>query len=385
MKKKVLVAGFFDLLHSGHIRFLEEASQHGDVYVSLGSDENSIETKRKSPIFSEEERKYMLESLKYVKEVRISYGEVGSDSYLSYLNDINPDIFITNEDGSDLVSKKEVCEKNSIRFIELKRVPPKNFVPRSSTDLATIDHIPHRLDLVGFYDQLMLNSVFPGSVILVNLYTMKLDERSGMSSSTRKVIRNVFGNNLPDHLSSEEIAKIIFAIENPPGYKYISGVVDQLGLCLPGINRLKFDNSHWPYKIDTITRKDTCDWLQSSIFLKQTQPRPVGYNVLDGNEKFPKEFVHKQSELGENCWEAINSMNTKELGRIINEVHDSQKAMIPAYEAKEIEPLIAKYKKDHLGVKLMGAGGYGYMMIVTDKPEKDFIGVSVRAGINSCD
>ena len=78
--KKVLVAGFFDLLHSGHIRFLEEASQLGDVYVSLGTDDNSVASKSKIPLCSAEERKYMLEALRFVKEVEISWEKIGCSS-----------------------------------------------------------------------------------------------------------------------------------------------------------------------------------------------------------------------------------------------------------------------------------------------------------------
>ena len=127
MRKKVLVAGFFDLLHSGHIRFLEESSQFGDVYVSLGTDENSLTTKNKTPIFPAEERKYILESLRYVKQVKISKGEVGPDSFISYLNEIKPDYFVTNEDGNALSLKQKICTENSIKYVELKRTPPRFF------------------------------------------------------------------------------------------------------------------------------------------------------------------------------------------------------------------------------------------------------------------
>ena len=37
-RKKVFVSGCFDLLHSGHVAFLENANQFGDVYVCIGSD-----------------------------------------------------------------------------------------------------------------------------------------------------------------------------------------------------------------------------------------------------------------------------------------------------------------------------------------------------------
>ena len=39
MTKKVFVSGCYDMLHSGHVAFLEEAASLGDLYVGLGSDE----------------------------------------------------------------------------------------------------------------------------------------------------------------------------------------------------------------------------------------------------------------------------------------------------------------------------------------------------------
>ena len=38
MKPKVFVSGSFDMLHSGHVAFFEEAASHGDLYVGIGSD-----------------------------------------------------------------------------------------------------------------------------------------------------------------------------------------------------------------------------------------------------------------------------------------------------------------------------------------------------------
>lgn len=36
MKKKVFVSGCYDLLHSGHVEFFQQASQYGDLYVGIG-------------------------------------------------------------------------------------------------------------------------------------------------------------------------------------------------------------------------------------------------------------------------------------------------------------------------------------------------------------
>ena len=59
----VLVTGFFDLLHSGHVRFLERAAEFGPVTVVVGSDDNSLHLKGRLPLCREDERLYMVRSL----------------------------------------------------------------------------------------------------------------------------------------------------------------------------------------------------------------------------------------------------------------------------------------------------------------------------------
>ena len=49
MPKKVFVSGCFDLLHSGHIAFLEEAAKYGDLYVAPGLRQNRIRLERARP------------------------------------------------------------------------------------------------------------------------------------------------------------------------------------------------------------------------------------------------------------------------------------------------------------------------------------------------
>jgi cytidyltransferase-like protein len=61
--KKVFVSGCFDILHSGHIAFLQEASTFGNLYVGVGSDQTIKELKGRNPIYSEADRVYMLEKL----------------------------------------------------------------------------------------------------------------------------------------------------------------------------------------------------------------------------------------------------------------------------------------------------------------------------------
>jgi cytidyltransferase-like protein len=128
---KVFVSGSFDLLHSGHIAFLEEASGYGDVYVGIGSD-MSIEFLKKRPtVCTQEERLYMVKAIRYVTDVNINPGM----GFMDYNH--NPffkscDIVIVNEDQAS-VRKKWLCKRYKKKYIVLKRVPHQGLPVRSST------------------------------------------------------------------------------------------------------------------------------------------------------------------------------------------------------------------------------------------------------------
>ena len=66
MNKKVFVSGCFDIIHSGHIEFFENASKYGDLYVCIGSDNTVKELKGKYPVHNQYERKFILDSIKFI-------------------------------------------------------------------------------------------------------------------------------------------------------------------------------------------------------------------------------------------------------------------------------------------------------------------------------
>ncbi|NMD02354.1 MAG: adenylyltransferase/cytidyltransferase family protein, partial [Bacteroidales bacterium] len=72
--KKVLVSGCFDLLHGGHIAFLKTAASYGKVFVSVGTDDNLFMLKGKRPFFSQEERLYIIKSIRFVEDAFLSSG-----------------------------------------------------------------------------------------------------------------------------------------------------------------------------------------------------------------------------------------------------------------------------------------------------------------------
>ena len=364
----VLVTGYFDLLHSGHIRFLEEASQYGRVVVSLGSDANSVASKGKSPVCSEEERKYMLESVRFVNEVHIS-PITGPLSFETHLESIRPDRFVINGDGNT-DEKRKICEKKGVIYTVLERLPKGNFTPRSSTDMRSKDAIPHRLDLAGgFFDQKKLNSIEYGSVIIANIETLDLVDRAGMSSSTRKVIHELYGNHLPKHYSEQDLANIILAYENFD-QDYISGATDAYGLVFSGVCRFKFRNAYRPYSIEKISNNNVLEWLEKHLYLKLTHPRPADYQVFDGNETYPADKLLEYAETSERTWAAIQNKNLTALIDCVNTTRKLQQQLIPGYVSKSVSSELTQIEDAGRGCKLMGAGGAGYVMIVAEtKPE----------------
>jgi glycerol-3-phosphate cytidylyltransferase len=93
--KKVITYGTYDLLHYGHINLLKRARELGDyLIVALSTDEFNI-VKHKSSQFAYEERKLILESIRYVDEV------IPESCWEQKINDVkqlNIDVFVIGND-----------------------------------------------------------------------------------------------------------------------------------------------------------------------------------------------------------------------------------------------------------------------------------------------
>ena len=133
MKKKVFVSGCYDLLHSGHVEFFQQASRYGDLYVGIGSDATYLEYKHRKPMFPQEERLFMVKNIKAVKDAYINEGS-GVIDFLPTLDKVKPDVFVVNaEGGSD--EKRRICKERGIEYVELQRTPHAGLKARSSSGL----------------------------------------------------------------------------------------------------------------------------------------------------------------------------------------------------------------------------------------------------------
>lgn len=133
-RKKVVVTGCYDWLHSGHVRFFEEASALGNLYVVVGHDANIRALKGPShPLQPQQERRYMVAAIRYVTGTFISSGHGWLDADPE-IRQLRPDIYVVNEDG-DKGGKREYCQQMGIEYVVLKRTPAPGLPPRSSTQL----------------------------------------------------------------------------------------------------------------------------------------------------------------------------------------------------------------------------------------------------------
>ncbi len=133
-KKKVIVTGCYDWFHSGHVRFFEEVSELGELYVVVGHDKNIKLLKGEGhPMYSDNERRYMAGSIRHVKQAFVSTGNGWLDAEPE-IERIKPDIYAVNEDG-DRPEKRDYCEAHGIEYRVLKRLPKEGLPKRQSTDL----------------------------------------------------------------------------------------------------------------------------------------------------------------------------------------------------------------------------------------------------------
>jgi len=376
MPQKVFVSGSYDLLHSGHIAFFQEAAAYGDLYVALGSDKTVYDLKGRVPINNEDERLFMVRSVKCVKDAFISQGS-GLLDFLAEFMALQPDIFIVNEDGHTL-DKEQLCQKYDVKYIVLKREPHEGLTPRSTTALRTITQMPFRIDLAGgWLDQPFVSRHYPGSVITISIEpTLQFNDRSGMASSTRRAAIDLWGPRLPAG-DYEKLAKILFCYDNPPGTEIISGSQDAIGLVFPGLAKANYEGNYWPGSIERLQDELALQFVENALYLVTLGPRHDEFDVL-ADTVFNRENAKALADPTEACWEAIKAKDIVEFGRSIREVFAAQIAMFPNMMNDSVVQLVEKYKDVALGWKLSGAGGGGYLILVADKPIENAVRIVAR-------
>lgn len=116
--KRVITYGTFDLLHYGHINLLKRAKKLGDyLIVALSTDAFNENEKNKKSYFSYEERKTLLEAIRYVDLV---IPEENWEQKKTDIHKYNIDVFVI---GDDWRGKFDFLEAEGAEVVYLPRTP----------------------------------------------------------------------------------------------------------------------------------------------------------------------------------------------------------------------------------------------------------------------
>ena len=410
MKKKVFVSGCYDLLHSGHVEFFKEAAQYGDLYVGIGSDATILDYKHHKTVYSEQERLFMVKSIRYVKDAFINSGH-GIMDFVPTVEALKPDVLVVNEDGSN-EDKRRFCAEHGIEYVVLQRKPSEGLEARSSTDLKkSRSAIPTRLDLAGTWiDQPYVSCYAPGWALTISLEpNFEIRERCGLSTSTRNVIKRIWPYQLPN-MDPEVLARLVFCFENHPEREdgIISGAQDSIGICVPGLCRHYYDNHFWPEKIETCHEEDILCWLEEHLCMIPMFPRRPGCSVVEDKD-ITLEKVQHLAKAADDCWDAIMRKDLSGFASAFRASFEAQVAMFPGMvnptivgdvPAEKVDPAtgmaedgflptvqdyIDRYSQvpGVLAWKMPGAGGGGYLVLVCESRDafpEGAIEVTIRRG-----
>jgi len=115
-KKLVLASGVFDLLHLGHVRFLEEAKRQGgkdaELLVVIARDNTVEKMKGRKPVMSEDQRRALVESLKVVDEAVLGFEDFDIGDVIEK---IKPDVIALGFDQTSMEQQvREYVDKHNL-------------------------------------------------------------------------------------------------------------------------------------------------------------------------------------------------------------------------------------------------------------------------------
>ena len=365
------------MLHSGHVAFFKEAAQYGDLYVGVGSDETVLKLKGRQTVNPNSERLFMVKSLRFVKDAWINSGS-GLMDFEDELRELKPDLFFVNEDGFT-PDKQALCSELGIMLLVSKRTPLLGMPVRSTTAIRSECRIPFRLDLAGgWLDQPFVSKFCAGPVITISIEPdIDFNDRSGMSSSTRAKAIELWQTRIPDG-DPEKQAKTLFCFENPPGTKMFSGSQDSIGIVYPGVNRLFYQHgNYWPSEITSITSEETLAWIEDHLWFINLSPREADFDVLSGTN-IDAEGAALLAEASANVWKSILNRDLEAFSKNFRASFEAQIRMFPKMVNPRIIDMIGRYEKDAMGWKISGAGGGGYLVLVSDKPIANATRIRIR-------
>jgi galactokinase/mevalonate kinase-like predicted kinase len=118
-------------------------------------------------------------------------------------------------------------------------------------------------------------------------------------------------------------------------------------------------------------------WIEDHLFLVALGPRKSGFSVLKGTRITPPNVLNL-ARAANDCWKAILRKDEEGFGRQMRNSFEAQVRMFPRMADDEVRTAISQYAGQALGWKLSGAGGGGYLVLVSHRPIPGAIKLKIR-------
>lgn len=143
-KKTVLVGGCFDILHIGHVRFLQEAKKQGDILIiALESDEFIKNAKKRLPFHDIDERAEVLAALTAVDIIILLPPLQSDEDYANVVKQIQPDVIaITQGDPQEINKRNHAQAVNAKLEMVISHLPGKSTTEIFKKGRSLVDNIP---------------------------------------------------------------------------------------------------------------------------------------------------------------------------------------------------------------------------------------------------
>jgi len=151
---------------------------------------------------------------------------------------------------------------------------------------------------------------------------------------------------------------------------------------MPGLNYSFFEGEYWPSRIESILDQSSLNFVESLFYLIPLGPRHDGFSVLS-DTNITVDGARRLAEATDGVWEAIKQQDAIAFGQHFKASFDAQIEMFPNMMTPSVAKLIEQYRNQALGWKLSGAGGGGYLILVSDRPVENGVRIVVRGSNNS--
>ena len=115
-----ITSGCFNLLHPGHVWFLNQCKKLCNELIVLVA-RDKITSQKRVPVMNEEQRHYMIKNLECVDMAFFEDEKIPPNNIKGLLEDLEPDFYFTNTDNPNLEVYKKICKKLKTEVVIMER------------------------------------------------------------------------------------------------------------------------------------------------------------------------------------------------------------------------------------------------------------------------